>query len=420
MILSEKHRNRTLQEIQKFKDALLTIDNADFDEEWHREVQMSAIQSEIETLQEQVAEYDMLRSGGITFAKCFSIECLPDVLVQARIASGMSQTDLASRLNLKPQQIQRYEASNYLGASLARLTEISQALGVRVEGSYHNKLEERGRLLSWSRPSEISWERFPIEEMLKRDWLVVERDETEVQATKRYVESACETLSLSAALHRKKVRGDATIDEYSLLAWQARVLQRANSMIQDMNIPEFVPDDRWIPSLKTLTREANGPREAVEVLAENGIVLVIEERLEGIHVDGGAMLNVNGSPVIGLTLRHDCLDNFWYVLFHELGHVFLHLVSGHRYDFFDDERASLKDDYERDAETFAFDNLIAPDDWAKCTSPLALSIDTVQIDAARLNVGPSIVAGRLRRERKNDSLFAELVGQDEVRVQFDS
>ena len=40
------------------------------------------------------------------------------------------------------------------------------------------------------------------------------------------------------------------------------------------------------------------------------------------------MMTDTGCPVIGLTLRYDRLDNFWFVLLHELGHVFLHLMHG--------------------------------------------------------------------------------------------
>ena len=420
MILSDKHRYVTLQEIQKFKNALLNVENSDFDEEWHREMQLAAIQSEIEVLERQVTEYDLLRSGGITFAKSFSLERLPEVLVQARIASGLTQTDLANRLNLKPQQIQRYEASNYQGASLARLIDVSKALGVSVEGIYHNKDDEKGSLLSWSGSSEIAWERFPIKEMLTREWFSVDSDEDEVQATRRYVENACEGPALSAALHRKKVRGDAKVDEYALLAWQARVLQRANLLIQSMDIPEFIADDRWLTDLRALTREPDGPKKAVRLLAKHGIVLVIEERLEKTYLDGSAMLNVGGNPIIGLTLRFDRLDNFWFVLFHELGHVFLHLVTGHGYDFFDDDSSSTEDKLEREADNFALDTLIAPDDWANCLSPFALSADAVENDAERLNIGTSIVAGRIRKESGNYTLFSELVGQDDVQIQFDS
>ena len=75
----------------------------------------------------RLAEYDLLKSGQVSFSKTYALEELPRVLVQARIASGMSQTDLAEKLGMKPQQVQRYEATDYMGASLGRLIEISQA-----------------------------------------------------------------------------------------------------------------------------------------------------------------------------------------------------------------------------------------------------------------------------------------------------
>jgi ribosome-binding protein aMBF1 (putative translation factor) len=61
-----------------------------------------------------------------------SLEGLPKVLIQARIAAGLTQEDLAARLGVKPQQIQRYEASDYQTASFARLREIARLLGLDV------------------------------------------------------------------------------------------------------------------------------------------------------------------------------------------------------------------------------------------------------------------------------------------------
>lgn len=420
MVLSDKQRRLTLREIQKLTDELATIGSAEFEVEWHREVQIAAIQSQIEVLEQQVVEYDMLKSGGITFAKSFSLEQLPDVLVQARIASGMTQTKLALQLNLKPQQIQRYESSKYQGASLARLTEVARALHVNVEGMYRNQQDEQSGLLTWADANDVIWRKFPIREMVKRNWFHIFNDEDEVQATKRYFESACEDPTLAAALHRKKVRGDAAVDEYSLLAWQVRILQQANLQIENLDFPKFRIDERWLPELKALTRKTDGPKKAVNLLANHGIVLVIEERFERTYLDGGAMLNTNGNPVIGLTLRYDRLDNFWFVLFHELGHVFLHLMSGYGFDFFDDDAASTEDTLECEADEFALDNLIAPNEWEMCLSRNALTIEAVKLDAERLQVDPSIIAGRIRKEREDFSLLNELVGQNDVRIQFDS
>jgi transcriptional regulator with XRE-family HTH domain len=56
------------------------------------------------------------------------VETLPDTLIRARIAAGLSQAALAERLGMKPQQVQRYEATKYASASLTRLLEVARAI----------------------------------------------------------------------------------------------------------------------------------------------------------------------------------------------------------------------------------------------------------------------------------------------------
>ena len=69
---------------------------------------------------------------------------------------------------------------------------------------------------------------------------------------------------------------------------------------------------------------ADGPRRAFRKLEEYGISVVILPPLPGTFLDGAAMVGPAGSPVIGLTLRYDRVDGFWFTLLHELAHVALH------------------------------------------------------------------------------------------------
>ena len=57
---------------------------------------------------------------------------MPIALIRARIAVGMAQESLARRLGVKPQQVQRYEATEYESASFARVLRVVQALGLRM------------------------------------------------------------------------------------------------------------------------------------------------------------------------------------------------------------------------------------------------------------------------------------------------
>ena len=56
------------------------------------------------------------------------VSSLPETLIKARIARGMSQRELAERIGLKEQQIQRYEATNYSSASLSRIRAVVSGL----------------------------------------------------------------------------------------------------------------------------------------------------------------------------------------------------------------------------------------------------------------------------------------------------
>ncbi len=330
----------------------------------------------------------------------------------------MSQTDLAQRLGMKPQQIQRYEASDYSGASLERLIDVCEALNVHTTGLFESDDASKGSVFSWSDIDDVVWKQLPAREMAKRGWFDVPRRADVYQLARNYFMEAAGP-QFASPYHRKKMHGGSVPNEYALLAWQARILERSRDVVEAQDPPEFVYDDRWISNLVALTRRKDGPKRAQALLLSKGIVLVIESHLSGTYLDGAAMLDRDGRPVVGLTLRFDRLDNFWFVLLHELGHVFLHLMDGLRYDFFDEEGTSGEDKVELAADQFALDSLIPEAKWDECLSRFALSEEAVQIDATTLGIDVSIIAGRIRKERGDYTLLTSLIGQGQVASQFE-
>jgi len=97
-----------------------------------RQIQLDALRSQLADLETELAEYEALRSGRRTVLHLASFGDLPEALIKARIAAGLTQRDLAERLGLKPQQIQRYEATDYAAASLGRVGEVIAALGIEI------------------------------------------------------------------------------------------------------------------------------------------------------------------------------------------------------------------------------------------------------------------------------------------------
>ena len=91
--------------------------------------QEDALRSQSEDLESELRDYESLLSGGFRPGDLQTIAELPTMLIRARIAQGLSQKDLAKRLGLKEQQIQRYEATDYASASLTRIREVAGALG---------------------------------------------------------------------------------------------------------------------------------------------------------------------------------------------------------------------------------------------------------------------------------------------------
>ncbi len=93
------------------------------------QAEKQGIQVLIDRLKSEVVEYDNLKQQK-TSIQIGSIEDLAVGLIKARIAVGMTQKELAAKIGVQEQQIQRYEENHYASASLARLTEISRALEI--------------------------------------------------------------------------------------------------------------------------------------------------------------------------------------------------------------------------------------------------------------------------------------------------
>lgn len=134
MIKNEKQYRMTKAQADRFRQAIAEATanpNRGISAKL-RKAEIDALASQLEDLEEDVDEYESLRSGKQRTLALNSIEELPKTLIQARIAAGLTQRDLAEKLGLKTQQIQRYEATDYRSASLERIHEIVLVLGVKL------------------------------------------------------------------------------------------------------------------------------------------------------------------------------------------------------------------------------------------------------------------------------------------------
>ncbi|MGH3848581.1 MAG: helix-turn-helix domain-containing protein, partial [Pseudonocardiaceae bacterium] len=133
------------------------------------QIERASLDGQIATLDAELRDYEALRAGQVSVLRVDSLAGLPDALVRARIGSGLTQRELAERLGVKEQQVQRYEAEDYAGASLARLHEVMCALGVELQAGLELPAREMPLTRLRQRLTLLGLNRHFIDERLLRD-----------------------------------------------------------------------------------------------------------------------------------------------------------------------------------------------------------------------------------------------------------
>jgi Zn-dependent peptidase ImmA (M78 family)/ribosome-binding protein aMBF1 (putative translation factor) len=132
MIKNEWQYRTTKTQVERFQEALQKLNNSEIAKQIHPSLlkaEKDAIESQVSNLQKELEEYENLRqSKRPPLIELRSVDELPRALIKARISLGLSQRDLAERIGVKEQQVQRWEATEYSTASLARVKELVEVL----------------------------------------------------------------------------------------------------------------------------------------------------------------------------------------------------------------------------------------------------------------------------------------------------
>ncbi|MDE2319928.1 MAG: ImmA/IrrE family metallo-endopeptidase [Rhodospirillales bacterium] len=370
---------------------------------------LAAERSELEAL---LGAYSDAKEGNPDRLRERAGNDLGGLLVVARVSRGWSQKELARRLFLPEQQVQRYEAERYRSISLGSLIRVARTLGVRLTAELPTQFQEQ-----WLPSYEMS--QADAQKVLKHarvhGWLdkTNQTDESGLSQLKRTVAEHVSEHGTPSLL-RTGLNVETHAQDWLLLAWKAQVTRRAISDLQRIKTRYNPLDISWLKDLVRLSAKSDGPSFVPAFLASHGIILICEPQIAGMNVDGAAFL-IDDSPVIGLTLRHDRLDNFWFTLMHELAHVVVHYRTGLASGFFDNVDNPSIDEIEREANQFA-SNLLIPDElWIRSPARIAKSVEPIERLAEQLDISSAIIFGRIRLERNNYTIFSNKIGQGKVR-----
>jgi HTH-type transcriptional regulator/antitoxin HigA len=205
-------------------------------------------------------------------------------------------------------------------------------------------------------------------------------------------------------------------DEHALTAW-ATFVERKASTINTKDYVEGTVDLEFMRNVLKLSIHADGPLRAQKLLEDNGIILVVTPHLPKTRVDGVTILSNKKKPVIGLSLRFDRVDNFWFTLLHELAHIALHLNQDSV--FFDELEDGLGidvNDSEKDADTMAQEAIIPASKWAISPAKIIPSPMAAQSLANELGIHVAVVAGYIRYRHQNYFYLKKIVNDTNTGV----
>ena len=236
---------------------------------------------------------------------------------------------------------------------------------------------------------------------------------------KSFLSSISPTLQ-PALLRQTNYRDASSVDTQLLNAWLVKVSGDADITIKRESVPAFnsnEPIKDWVSDLVAISAEQGSPSRAIDFLKTKGIVVEIEPSLPSTRLDG-ATLFTDTHVIIGLTIRHDRLDNFWFTLLHEIAHAALHRNPDDVYFDNLDSSTDLVDAKEKEADMFAKNTMISEDVWSR--SPIRRNATPMIIAAfaKKLGINEAIVAGRLRYESGQWNRYGDIVNGHPVRQYF--
>jgi HTH-type transcriptional regulator/antitoxin HigA len=336
----------------------------------------------------------------------------------------------AIKFRMEQQKLTQRDLIPFIG-SRSKVSEVlsrKRPLTLSMIRSLHLNLGIPARVLLQERDpsvleeSGVDWSRFPVREIVSRGWVTAQVTNVREQAEEIVRDFFRELgdVKRAVAMLRKTnhVRSARSMDKYALDAWSSRVVILARRDPPPAPFETGTVDLDFMREVAKLSWSDTGPLLAQEYLRKHGIPLIIEPHLPRTYLDGAAILVDAGRPVIGLTIRHDRIDNFWWCLMHELAHIARHLDAG-VLRFFDDlDVEGQGNSMEEEADELADEALIPNDIWQRSPAKKWPAPEAAEHLAKKLGIHPAIVAGRMRHDSNNYRILNQLVGHRQVQRLF--
>ena len=324
------------------------------------------------------------------------------ILTRELEARDWTQRDLATIMGRPYQAVNEIINGNkQITPDTAR--ELAYAFGTSIdfwmalEANYRLHLAEQNAKEQEIERRSSLYSAAPIREMIKRNWI---KGSENVATLERQVLSFFKVSTLSDAMSKAasfRVSQNREVEIASQSAW----VQRVENLAGDQEIGNFSVDRlrKAIPSILDLSNDLDSIAHVPEKLKDLGVHFVLLPHLPKTYLDGVA-ISTNKNPIIGLTLRYDRVDSFWFTLLHELAHV----VSGHRGIILDDTEqriGSANQSEENEANRAATEWLVDQKTLLEFVEEVKpyFSKSSIEAVALQLHRHPGIILGQLHHQK---------------------
>lgn len=331
-----------------------------------------------------------------------------DVIKDEMEFYGWSQKDLAEILDVSEKHISQLLTNKVpITANMARLLSSvfkqSPEFWISLDVKYRTSAEGDSQCLDAKKRAQI-FSVMPVRDMQKKGWLPKNKDKL-VEAVKKFWNIAELNFSmldkwLADACYKKSEAFSSKFNAYFARTWVQKVILEAE---KNTAVPTYSKEklERLAENLHTYTATGKiGIEQFIGELKKCGVIFLVVHHLEKTYTDGAACW-VNDRPVVALTARFSRVDNFWFTVAHEIGHVLLHsdrLVDNIFVDSTDNEDL-LERQGEDEANNFAGHVLKYSQICQRFKGLDRISELRIKECASQENLHPGIIVGYLQYEK---------------------
>lgn len=322
-----------------------------------------------------------------------------ELLAEEIAAIGMTQNELARRAGRPVQAINeiihgKKAITDNTALDLEKVLGIPAHVWVNLESTYQLTLARNREREALSK--QVEWlSYFPVSEMEKRRWIPVKADRGDrIRAVLAFL-GVASVPAWRESLVGLRITGNGNYSEGALAVW----LRKGELDGREIETAPYREEKfrKALSQLRSLTTErAEHLQFKMKQLCANaGIALVFTHELPRSGANGSARWLTEGKALIQLSLKWHWHDVFWFSFFHEACHILRHESRSIIIDGIDGDPQS-----ENEADAFARDLLIAPEEWDRFSQREPLTKAMVLEFAKAIGIAPGIVVGRLQHEKR--------------------